>query len=228
MKTQGELTKKQQKLIAAIAGLIVIALIVFIFIYIGKPLMEFITEPERFRAWVEQHGIVGRLAYMGIVILQVIVAIIPGEPLEIAGGYAFGMLQGTIMYLVAAVLGSVLVFFLVRRFGIRLLEIFFSAEKIKSLQFLKNNPKHSVLIFIIFLIPGTPKDLLCFYAGLTDMKLTTFLLINVFGRLPALISSTVGGDALGMQSYTAAIVVFAVTIVISIIGYFVYTKMSNK
>lgn len=229
MKKTSELTKKQQKIIAAAAGLIAVAVIAFICIYIGKPLISFIGEPERFRAWVEQHGVLGRLVYMGIVVLQVVVAIIPGEPLEIAGGYAFGAVEGTILYLGAALLGSLCVFFLVRRFGIRFLEIFFSAEKIQSLKILKNNRKRSVLFFIIFLIPGTPKDLLCFYAGLTDMKLSTFLIINTIGRLPALISSTIGGNALGMESYTAAIVVFAVTLLISLIGYLIYTRMfQNK
>lgn len=78
------------------------------------------------------------------------------------------------------------------------------------------------------MIPGTPKDLLCYYAGLTDMKLSTFLLINAIGRLPALISSTIGGDALGMQSYTAAIIVFAVTLLLSLIGYIIYSKIIKK
>lgn len=227
MKTGRELTKTQQKLIAAIAGIAALALTAFVFVYIGKPMMQFISEPERFRNWVEQHGIIGRLTYMGIVMLQVIIALIPGEPLEIAGGYAFGWIEGSLLYLGAALIGSLVVFGLVRRFGIRFLEIFFTEEKINSLKFLKNNKKRSVLLFIIFLIPGTPKDLLCFYAGLTDMRLSTFLLINAIGRLPALLSSTVGGDALGMQSYTVAIIVFAVTLFISAVGYFIYTKMSK-
>jgi uncharacterized membrane protein YdjX (TVP38/TMEM64 family) len=78
------------------------------------------------------------------------------------------------------------------------------------------------------MIPGTPKDLLCYYAGLTDMKLSTFLVINTIGRLPALISSTVGGDALGMQSYTAAIVVFMATLLMSLMGYIIYSKILKK
>ena len=78
------------------------------------------------------------------------------------------------------------------------------------------------------MIPGTPKDLLCYYAGLTDMKVGIFLMINIIGRLPALISSTVGGDALGMQSYTAAIIVFAVTLLVSSVGYIVYSKILKK
>lgn len=210
------------------AGLIAIAVIAFICIYIGRPLMQFITEPERFRAWVERHGVLGSLVYMLIVMLQVVVAFIPGEPLEIAGGYAFGTLEGTLLYLGGAMVGSLLVFLLVRRFGMRLLEIFFSREKLESLKFLKNNRRRSVLLFLIFLIPGTPKDLLCFYAGLTDMKLSTYLIINFVGRLPALISSTMGGDALGMQSYTAALVVFGITIVISLIGYLIYQRICKE
>ncbi len=228
MKAHKELTKTQQRWIAAIAVIITIAVIAYICIYIGIPMMRFVSEPERFRMWVEQHGVLGRLVYMLIVFLQVVIALIPGEPVEIAGGYAFGAIEGTLLYLGAAVLGSLVVFLLVRRFGIRLLEIFFSKEKIESLKILKTNRKRAVLFFFIFMIPGTPKDLLCYYAGLTDMKLGTFLLINVIGRLPALISSTVGGDALGMQSYTVAIIVFAVTILVSVIGYIVYSKVIKK
>ena len=228
MKSCKELTRTQQKIIAAIAGLIAVAIMVYIGIYIGKPLMQFITEPERFRMWVEHHGILGRMIYMLIVFLQVVIAIIPGEPLEIAGGYAFGTIEGTLLYLGAAMLGSLVVFLLVRRFGIRLLEIFFTKDRIESLKILKTNRKRAILFFFIFLIPGTPKDLLCYYAGLTDMKLSTFLLINIIGRLPALISSTIGGDALGMQSYTAAIIVFAVTLLLSLIGYMIYSKILIK
>lgn len=228
MKRQREMTRRQQRIIAVAAGLIATLVIAFICIYIGKPLMQFITEPERFRLWVEKHGILGRWIYMTIVLLQVIIAVIPGEPLEIAAGYAFGMVEGTLLYLGGAVLGSVIVFLLVRRCGIRLLEIFFPAEKLQSLQFLKNNRRRSVLLFLIFLIPGTPKDLLCYYAGLTDMKFSTFFIINMVGRLPSLLSSTIGGDALGMQSYTAAIVVFVVTILISAAGYLIYQRICKK
>jgi len=228
MKRRDEMTRKQQRIAAVIIGLLAVIIISFICIYIGKPLMKFITEPERFRAWVENHGILGRAIYILIVLLQVVIAIVPGEPLEIAAGYAFGILEGSLLYLTGAMIGSIIVFFLVRRYGIRFLEIFFSAEKLHSLQFLRNNRKRSIVMFIIFLIPGTPKDLLCYYAGLTDMKMSTFVIINVIGRLPALLTSVVGGNALGVQSYTAAIVVFAATLLLSGIGYFIYQRISGK
>lgn len=227
VKKREELTRRQQRIIAVVSVLIATAVITFLFIYIGKPLINFITEPERFRLWVENHGILGRLIFVLIVLVQVVIALIPGEPLEIAAGYAFGAVEGTLLYLGGAVTGSIIVFLLVRRFGIRFLEIFFSAEKIQSMGFLKNNRKRSVLLFFIFMIPGTPKDLLCYYAGLTDMKFATFLVINLIGRLPALLSSTIGGDALGMQSYTLAIIVFGITLLVSGVGYLIYQHISK-
>ena len=228
MRRQGEMTRKQQRIAGMLIIILAVLLMAFIGVYIGKPFIQFIAQPERFRHWVEQHGILGRGVYMGIVFLQVVIALIPGEPLEIAAGYAFGVLEGSLLYMAGAMAGSVMVFFLTRRYGIRFLELFFSAEKLQSLQFLKNNRKRSVLLFLIFLIPGTPKDLLCYYAGLTDMKLTTFLVINAVGRLPALLTSVVGGNALGVQSYTAAIIVFGITLLISVIGYFVYQRISSR
>jgi len=222
------MTRKQQRIVGILIVLLMTIVVAFIGVYIGKPFIQFIEEPERFRHWVEQHGILGRSIYIGIVFLQVVIALIPGEPLEITAGYAFGILEGSILYMTGAMIGSVAVFFMTRRYGIRFLELFFSKEKLQSLAFLKNNRKRSFLLFLFFLTPGTPKDLLCYYAGLTDIKITTFLFINAVGRLPALLTSVIGGNALGVQSYTVAIIVFAVTLLISGVGYFVYQKISNK
>lgn len=178
------------------------------------PLLRFVSDPELFRVWVDSYGLWGRLAYIGMVILQVIVALIPGEPFEIAAGYAFGTIEGTILSMLACTLGSMIVFLLVRRYGMSLAELFFSKEKLQSVSFLKTNPKREVVFLLIFMIPGTPKDLLCYYAGMTDLRFPVWLLICSFGRLPAIITSTIGGDALGTENYWFAAGVFAVALVI--------------
>lgn len=87
------------------------------------------SDPENFRQWLEERKLGGLLIYGAMVFFQVLFAVIPGEPLEIAGGYAFGAVWGTLVCLVAATLGSLLVFGLVRRFGTRLVEVFFSRGK---------------------------------------------------------------------------------------------------
>lgn len=223
-----QLSKKQLGFAVIAAATIVLALIIW---RVGVPLVRFASEPEKFRLWVESSGVWSRFAYAGMMIFQIIIAFLPGEPFEIAAGYAFGAVEGTILCLAASTLGSMLVFLLVRRYGMRLVELFFSADKLKSIRFLKTTPRRGFIFFIIFMIPGTPKDLLCYFAGLTDMKLLTWLAICSLGRLPAIITSTVGGDALGTSDYRFAIIVFAVTLGISLVGIAVYKlicKMHDK
>lgn len=194
----------------------------------GAPLIRFASQPERFRQWIDSHGIWGPLAYMGMVALQVILAVIPGEPFEIAGGYAFGAVEGTLLCLTAATAGSLLVFFLVRIFGTRLVRVFFSQEQVQSLRFLKTSPKRDFLFLLIFMIPGTPKDLLCYFAGLTDIRLPVWLLICSVGRIPSLVTSTVGGDALGTKNYWFAVILFAVTLAISALGLLLYRYICRR
>ena len=98
--------------------------------FVGRPMLRFVSEPEKFRLWVDGHGLWGRVLYVGMCFLQVVVAIIPGEPLEIAGGYAFGAVWGTVLCLIGLFLGSVVIFALVRRFGQSVVEVFFPPEKL--------------------------------------------------------------------------------------------------
>ena len=226
MRNKDSLTKKQQKTIAAFAFVVFLLMMGLLGWFIGVPVLRFAREPEHFRLWVESAGIWGSLAYMGMVIVQILVALIPGEALEIAGGYAFGALEGTILCLVAATVGSLIVFGLVRRYGVRLVEVFFSLEKLRSLRFLQSSRKRDLLFLVVFMIPGTPKDLLCYFAGLTDIKFTVWLLICSLGRLPSIITSTVGGDALGTEKYLFAIIVFAVTLLVSGAGVLIYNRIS--
>jgi len=223
-----DLTQKQQKILAASAIVVYIFVMVAVGILIGIPIVRFVSEPEQFRLWVDSHGIWGPVLYISFVFLQVVVALIPGEVFEIVGGYAFGTWMGTMLCLLGSTLGSIAVFALVRRYGVRLVEVFFPLEKLKALHFLRKSPKRIFLFLIIFMIPGTPKDLLCYYAGLTDMKWRTFLLIASLGRIPAMITSTVGGDALGLRNYVFAVVVFAVAIGISGIGLLVYNHICKN
>ena len=223
-----QLTEKQQKRVG-IAAIAIAAIATALIIWLaGVPLVKFASEPEKFRQWVNDSGIWSRFAYIGMVILQVIIAVLPGEPFEIAAGYALGAIEGTILCIIASTLGSVMVFLLVRYFGVPLVEVFFPEEKLKKLKFLKTTPKRDIIFFIIFMIPGTPKDLLCYFAGLTDIKFTLWLLICSLGRLPAIITSTVGGDALGTSNYWFAVGVFAVTMVISLIGLLIYRHICGR
>lgn len=220
-----EAHKKKIYLFAIIVALIFIAAVGYL---VGKPMVEFVREPERFRAWVDSSGFVSRVIFVGMVVFQLIIALIPGEPLEMGAGYAFGAWEGTILCIIGCVIGSALVFLFVRRFGVKLVEVFFPREKIRSLRFLQDSRRLNLLTFIVFFIPGTPKDLLSYFIGLTDMKLGTWLCITAVARIPSIVTSTVTGDALGLKDYQFALIAFGVTLALSLAGILVYRRLSAR
>lgn len=218
--------KKQWIAIFAIAAVLILSVVLWQ--TVGASLRKFLSTPETLRAWVDERGWSSRLIFGAMVIFQIIVAIIPGEPFEIAAGYAFGWLEGTALCIVSAAIGSIITFGLVRKFGMKLVRIFFSEEQINSVKFLKTNEKRDFLFLIIYMLPGTPKDLLGYFAGLTDLPFPVFCLICSLGRIPSVITSTIGGNALGTQRYGAAIIVFVLTLAVSGLGLLIYNRICKN
>lgn len=228
MKKNSGITEKHKKIIAA-AGIAVFALLCFlIFFRIGKPMMTFASDPEKFRNTITGLGAEGKVIFICMLILQIFVAVIPGEPLEICAGYAFGAFQGTVLCIIGEALGSILVFMFVRKFGVKAVEIFFNKDKLSSLKILNDPKRLNILTFILFLIPGTPKDILCYVAGLTNIKFKIWLIICFTARIPSIVTSAVGGNALGTQNYVTAVIVFIITVVISLTGLAVYNKIGRQ
>ena len=127
---------------------------------VGKPLIRFVSDADAFRAFVEKNSWWSRVAFLGMLVFQVVFAIIPGGAFEVAGGYAFGAAEGTILSVVGTTLGSILVFLLVRRWGLRYVLLFFTREQLASAKFMHDEKRLYLIAFIAFIIPGTPKDLL--------------------------------------------------------------------
>lgn len=220
-----KLNKKIFKIFFVVIVLLLVGVVCW---YVGNPLVKFASEPEKFRIWVNSNGVWGRFAYVGMMILQIIAAFLPGEPFEMVAGYAFGTIEGTALCFIASAIGSILVLLLTRKFGIKLVKLFFDDNKINSVNFLHSSPKRILMFAVIFVLPGTPKDLLCYFAGVTDIKMWILILICSFGRIPAIVTSTIGGDALGTKSYILAIVVLIITFLISFSGVIVYRLISKK
>lgn len=222
------MTEKHKKIAAAASIVLFILLTLAVAWFVGRPLILDLKHPEAFRAWVDAHGLLGRLAFVGASILQIVVAIIPGEPLELFAGYAFGFWEGTLLCEAAIVLGGALVFLFVRRFGHKAVEVFFPPEKTARLRFLHDEQKLSLWVFILFFIPGTPKDIMTYFVPLTPMPLWRFLLISGAARLPSVITSTVGGNALGTGRRVFALIVFGATALLSALGVWIYRRICRR
>ncbi len=203
-----------------------IAIMIGLTLVLWNPITNFIKEPDSLALWIEEAGIWGPIVFMLLNTAQVLLAIIPGGPFEVAAGALFGPWLGTLMCDVAMTAGGMMTFFFVRKFGMKFIELFVNREEIESVKFLHSNEKSTTLLFLFFLLPGTPKDLMCYVVGLTDIKWITWLIINFVGRFPAILLSALGGSALGEQKYGIFIAAFAIIIVLYFVGTFLYKKFN--
>lgn len=210
-----------------IISLILIVLLIFT-LTIGKDIICIAQDPKQFRNWIEEFGLFGQFIMVLLIFLQIVIAWLPGEIFEIGAGYAFGFWQGSFLVLLGSLLASTCVMLLVRRYGKRLVYHFFDQDKVLSLPFFQDERKMDRFIFIAFFIPGTPKDILTYAAGLTNMKVSHFIFLSTVGRIPSVITSTFTGSALGEANLELAIFSFIFTVLISAAGLWGYGWMSKR
>jgi uncharacterized membrane protein YdjX (TVP38/TMEM64 family) len=207
----------------------IISFTLVVFTVIGILLIKkYFSDENIFKNFVDENYFLGAIIFILICSVQVVVAFIPGELLEIAGGYAFGWLWGAIFCLIGIILGSSIVIFLVNRYGRKLVEAFYPREKIDSIKILKNKTRRNTLVALVFLIPGTPKDFLTYLIGLTDMSIPLYLALTSISRLPSIIISTTGGHALQNDNYISALWILTASVIISAIGLLIYKSINDK
>lgn len=221
--------ERKRKWLAGVSIAVVAVLIVPLTLFVWNWLRSF--SQEDFQDYVRSFGALGPVVMLGLQILQVFIALIPGEIVESAAGYILGPWLGTAVCYLGIGIASSLIFTLTRRYGVKLVEVFVAREKINELRFLNTEQKRNNLIFLLFFIPGTPKDLLTYFVGLTDIKLSHFLLLSMVARIPSMVSSTFGGHLLGEERYGGAIILYGITGLLSalgLLGYNIYLKKKQQ
>ena len=193
-----------------------------------QPLMDILKDPQVLRTQLQSYGIGGQLLLIGIMTLQVVFVFLPGEIIEIMAGFIYGPIVGMIICMIGRAVGSSIIYLFVKKCGIRFIDKLIGLDKVNEVEFLKNKEKRNILCFIIFFIPGTPKDIMTYFIPLTDMKLSTFLFITTIARIPSIITSTIGGHAIGVENYIFSIIVFVITAIVSLIGIYIYRKITTK
>ena len=210
---------------------LILAIVVTVFagltMLLLRPLVSFASNPEILRVWMQDLGIWGILIFGIFNFLQVVFAVIPGGPFELAAGYILGVVPGTLLCDITMTISSVVVFLLVRKFGIRFVELFVSRRQIENMGFLKDNQKVQSVLFFIFLLPGTPKDVVTYLAGLTNLSLKSWIFICFVGRFPAILLTALGGSALGNAKYGIVAVVIVVFAVAYLAGMRLYRKLDG-
>lgn len=223
-----EKVKTRKRLFTVISLILGLLVVLFLTWLILVKFLSYSRDAEDFKAFINSYGFAGIFVAIGIQMLQVVIAVLPGEFIEIGLGYCYGAIGGTVICLLGTSLASILIFSLTKKWGIKLVELFIDHNKIDSLRFINSEKKLDFVIFLLYVIPGTPKDLLTYFAGLTRLTPGRFLVISTIARIPSVITSTMGGDFLGEGNYIPAIIMFAVTAGISIIGLKIYTAILNR
>lgn len=218
----------RRKITAAVSLLAFVVILVLLTVLFTRVFAPFMQSSEEFHAFLESYGWRGRFILFGLQCVQVIVALIPGEVVELGAGYAYGAVEGTLICLSGVALSSSLIFLLTKKIGTPLVEMFISREKIHELRFINSEKKLKRLVFLLFFIPGTPKDVLTYIVGLTNLRLSEFLTITLIARIPSVISSTICGQYIGKEDYITALIVYAITAVVSIIGYRIYLYLIQR
>ena len=174
----------------------------------------------RLKAYIRSFGPYSPLAYVLLQILQVIVAPIPGGAIEFLGGYLFGVWGGFLYSMVGLIIGSWIAFSLARAFEKLALEKFVSEKTIKKFDYLIGH-EGAILSFLLFVIPGFPKDALCYLLGLTPMHIGVFLVISTIGRIPGTLMAVLQGG----KAFECQYVTFFVLLVLSgliILAFYIY------
>ncbi len=228
MKSPEEQYIRRRKWFSGISLLLFIVVLVLLTLFFTKVLAPYLSSAEELRAFLNTYGWKGHFILFGLQCLQVVVAFIPGEIIELGAGYAFGAVEGTLICLGGVALSSSLIFLLVKKWGAPMVELFIPREKIQQLRFINTSTKLKRLVFLMFLIPGTPKDVLTYFVGLTDMQLHQFLIISLIARIPSVVSSTISGQMLGDKDYITAGIVYAITGALSLFGYYLYSRIVKK
>jgi uncharacterized membrane protein YdjX (TVP38/TMEM64 family) len=181
---------------------------------------------QEFKKTISSYGAYAPLAYILLQIIQVIVAPIPGGAIEFLGGVIFGVKAGFIYSMIGLLIGSWIAFSLARIFEKIAVEKFVSEQTRKKFDYLVEH-EGVILSFILFLLPGFPKDALCYILGLTPMHLGIFLIISTIGRIPGtLIACLQGGKAFDHQYYTFGILLGASALVI-LVFYIYHGEIHN-
>lgn len=185
------------------------------------------SDPAAVRSFVAEHAILSRVAIGGANALQIALAFLPGEPVELASGYAFGFWEGTLVCMAASAVASSAIFWAVRRWGWSLVGVFFDRSHLERFSWLRDARRLELVMLVVFLIPGTPKDFLTYFAGLTDMRFGAVLGITTLGRIPSIVTSTVAASALGNGNYGVAAASIVVAVALAAAGGLLYRRFES-
>lgn len=182
----------------------------------------------KFRDYIVSLGSLGAGVFIFFQMLQTVIAPIPGEVIQIAGGYIYGVPLGMIYTNIGFLLGAIIAFYFTRFIGTHFIEKLVKKEKFKWIMDIMDNKKFTIILFVIFLVPGIPKDFLLYVAGLTPIKPLKFFGIILVARFPSLLASVSIGSNINNGNYMSTVIVSVIALIAFVIGLIYKDKLISK
>ncbi|MBQ0040693.1 MAG: TVP38/TMEM64 family protein [Clostridiales bacterium] len=154
------------------------------------------------------------IALIGLQIMQIIVCFLPGQPIQIAASYLFGTVGGYFISIIGAIIGAIIVFYLAKFLGSNAVRLLFGKDKVENYRSKLNSGKGLLIVLIIYLIPGLPKDLVTYVAGISDMRILPFIIVSTIGRTPPMIGSLLVGSFIATRNYIAIAILAVICLII--------------
>lgn len=195
--------------------------------FFQQDLIHQFSDIDDVKAFFVQYKTESILIYIGLQMIQIIISLIPGQALQFVAGFLYGFWGGFLISLIGAIAGTVVTYYLAKFLGKDAIHILFGKRHIEENLEKINSKRGYMLVFLIYLIPGVPKDLCSYAAGLSNMKLQVFLILSTVGRSPGMIGSLLIGKAIGEENYTAVIIIGVVAVILSIFGIIYHSKLSK-
>ena len=224
---------KKIKFFKIVMAIVILAICLGLIIYLF-PVIRNISTPEgqqKFKSKITNSGIVGFFILFGLEIAQIFLAILPGEPVELLAGICFGPIWGTIFLMISVFIVTAMIYFFVKKYGRDFIYEFFPKEKVNKLEnskLFKDPQKIETVMALLFLIPGTPKDLLVYIGGLLPIKTSRFLAISTLLRFPSIISSTIAGDNLLKGQWKISALAYVITFIITFVVIYIVNKFDKN
>ncbi len=211
---------KNRKIIAVfkliLLGCIIVGIPAFLYYKFGSEIFSADTA-NLILEYLNQNRHIAILLIIGLQIIQVVVCFLPGQPIQFASSYMFGVLPGLLFSVIGAVIGTTISFYLAKLLGSEAVHIFFGEERLNDYRDKLNSGRGLLLAFLIYLIPGIPKDLVSYAAGISEIRFRPFLLVATVGRLPGMLGSLFLGHFFGKQNYRAMIILSIIVALILVI-----------
>lgn len=223
--TLGAITK--QNLYRILLILLAAAVLIPVLIYLPE-ILKLTVSIDGFRDYILSTGKSGPIIFIFFQILQTVIAPIPGEVIQIAGGYIYGTTLGTTYSTLGLLIGAITAFYFTRLLGRAYVEKLLNKNKLKWMANLLGNKKFAIFLFLIFIIPGMPKDMFIYAAGLTPIKPLKFFTILLVARFPWLLASVCIGSNIYHKNYVATVVIVIVAVTAFLLGIIYKDKLINS